>query len=98
MDRLELGLDGRLRPVRGRAAVGARGARGRGTRRVVVAAGNAAEAALVAGIDVRAAEHLGEIVAWLRGDGPGAAAGGPRPERCRKPPTMAAIWPTSPVR
>jgi magnesium chelatase family protein len=65
----ELGLDGRLRPVRGvlPAVVAARQA---GVRRVVVAEPNAAEAALVNGVDVRAAGNLGEIIAWLRDEGP----------------------------
>jgi len=64
----ELGLDGRLRPIRGvLPAVAA--ARDAGVRRVVVAAGNAAEAALVPDLDVRAAHDLGGLVAWLRGDG-----------------------------
>ncbi len=64
----ELGLDGRLRPVRGvlPAVVAARDA---GVRRVVVAHPNAAEAALVPGIDVRAAADLRQIVTWLRGEG-----------------------------
>lgn len=64
----ELGLDGRLRPVRGvLPAVAA--ARDAGVRRVVVAEGNAAEAALVPGLDIRAAHDVSELVAWLRGDG-----------------------------
>ncbi len=64
----ELGLDGRLRPVRGvlPAVVTARRA---GVHRVVVAQANAAEAALVQGMDVRAAGDLREVVGWLRGDG-----------------------------
>lgn len=65
----ELGLDGRLRPVRGvlPAVVSAREA---GVRRVVVAEPNAAEAALVTGVDVRAAGTLAEVIAWLRDEGP----------------------------
>jgi len=65
----ELGLDGQLRSVRGvlPAVVAARRA---GVRQVVVAEANAAEAALVSGIEVRAARTLGELVAWLRGEGP----------------------------
>jgi magnesium chelatase family protein len=64
----ELGLDGRLRPVRGvlPSVVTAQRA---GVRRVVVAPGNAAEAALVADMDVRAAHDLRQVVSWLRGDG-----------------------------
>jgi magnesium chelatase family protein len=65
----ELGLDGRLRPVTG-VLPSVLTARRLGARRVVVAAANAAEAALVTGIDVRAASRLGEIVGWLSGDGP----------------------------
>ena len=56
----ELGLDGRLHPVRGvlpavAAAVAA------GHRRVVVPAANAAEARLVPGADVVGATHLAEV-------------------------------------
>ncbi|MDT4929048.1 MAG: magnesium chelatase family protein [Pseudonocardiales bacterium] len=65
----ELGLDGRLRPVRG-VLPSVLAARRQGSRRVVVARANAAEAALVRDIDVRAADHLTEVVAWLTGDGP----------------------------
>ena len=62
----ELGLDGRLRPVRGvLPAVAAAAAAGFPS--VVVAAGNAAEASLVPGIRVMAAFSLGSLVAWLRG-------------------------------
>jgi len=79
----ELGLDGRLRPVRGvLPAVAA--ARDAGVRRVVVAEGNSAEAALVPGVDVRAARELSELVAWLRGEGsppPMAEAAGGVEER-----------------
>ena len=59
----ELGLDGRLRPVRGvlPAVVAAVAA---GMPRVVVAAGNADEARLVPGAEVRAATHLAEVAAW----------------------------------
>jgi magnesium chelatase family protein len=65
----ELGLDGRLRPVRGvlPAVVAAHQA---GVERVVVAEANGAEAALVTGVDVRAAGTLGEVIAWLRDEGP----------------------------
>lgn len=65
----ELGLDGRLRPVRGvlPAVLAARRA---GVRRVVVADANAAEAALVTGLDVRRAGTLTDIVGWLRGEAP----------------------------
>ncbi|MEP7020343.1 MAG: YifB family Mg chelatase-like AAA ATPase, partial [Pseudonocardiales bacterium] len=65
----ELGLDGRLRPVRGvlPSVITAQQA---GVRRVVVAPANAAEAALVQGVDVRAVHDLRQVLDWLRGDGP----------------------------
>jgi magnesium chelatase family protein len=65
----ELGLDGRLRPVRG-VLPSALAARRLGIRRVVVAEGNAAEAALVTGLQVRAVRDLGQIIGWLTGAGP----------------------------
>lgn len=65
----ELGLDGRLRPVRG-VLPSVLAARRHGVRRIVVAAANAAEAALVSDVDVRHAEQLAEVIAWLSGDGP----------------------------
>jgi magnesium chelatase family protein len=80
----ELGLDGRLRPVRGVLPSVAR-ARDRGVRRVVVAPGNGAEAALVPDMEVRVAHDLGQLVAWL-GDG------GPAPDR----PELAPAAPSQP--
>ncbi len=65
----ELGLDGRLRPVTG-VLPAVLTARRLGVRRVVVARGNAAEAALVSGMDVRAAGNLRNVVEWLTGEGP----------------------------
>src|ERR1700691_554493 len=61
----ELGLDGRLRPVRGvLPAVAAAAAAGFAA--VVVPADNAPEAALVPGIKVIAANSLGSLLGWLR--------------------------------
>ncbi len=75
----ELGLDGRLRPVRGvLPAVAAAAAAGFGT--VVVPADNAPEAALVPGIRVLAADSLGSLLGWLRGGCPADGAAG------------AAVW------
>ena len=73
----ELGLDGRLRPVRGvLPAVAAAADEGFGT--VMVAEQNAAEAVLVPGVRVIAAGSLTEAADWLRGlrggDGCPAAA------------------------
>ncbi|RMH45007.1 MAG: ATP-binding protein [Deltaproteobacteria bacterium] len=70
----ELGLDGSLRPVRGVLAA-ALLARQRGMRGVLVPAASAAEAQAVAGIDVYAAAHIGEIRRALLGEAPL-----PRPE------------------
>lgn len=62
----ELGLDGRLRPVRGvLPAVVAAAEAGFGL--IVVAAGNRDEAALVPGVRVIAADWLADVAAWLRG-------------------------------
>jgi magnesium chelatase family protein len=82
----ELGLDGRLRPVRGvlPSVVAARRA---GIERVVVAAANAAEAALVEGVDVRCAEWLRDVVAWLRSEGPPLDAVAPDPVPALDPTT-----------
>jgi magnesium chelatase family protein len=61
----ELGLDGRLRSIRGVLAL-ALAARRHGARALVVPAANATEAALVEGLPVWGAEHLVEVVALLR--------------------------------
>jgi magnesium chelatase family protein len=63
----ELGLDGRLRPVRGvlPAVVAAAGS---GFREVAVARANAAEAALVPGLRVIGAPSLAAMLAWFRGE------------------------------
>jgi magnesium chelatase family protein len=62
----ELGLDGRVRPVSGTLAV-AEGARRAGIGRVVCAAESAPEAAL-AGVEPVPIRHLGEAVAYFRGE------------------------------
>jgi magnesium chelatase family protein len=63
----ELGLDGRVRPVRGvLPAVAAAAAAGFG--KAVVAAANMAEAVLVPGLRVAGAPSLAALLAWLRRD------------------------------
>jgi len=62
----ELALDGRVRPVSGALAV-AEGARRAGLRRVVCAAESAGEVAL-AGVEPVPVEHLGQVVAYFRGE------------------------------
>jgi magnesium chelatase family protein len=64
----ELGLDGRMRPVRG-VLPAAAAAVTAGFRKMVVSAANAAEAALVPGLRVAGAPSLGMLLAWLRGEG-----------------------------
>ena len=68
----ELGLDGQVRPVRGVLPAVA-GAAATGFRRVAVARANAAEAALVPGLRVLAAETLSGLLSWFRGDPAGGA-------------------------
>ena len=68
----ELGLDGTLRPVAGALAV-AQSLRARGVRGLVLPEGNAAEAALVRGLEVYPASSLADAVAQIEAGG-GAAA------------------------
>jgi magnesium chelatase family protein len=64
----ELGLEGDLRPVRGALSV-ALCARALGCRGVVLPASNAAEAAVVDGIEARSASTLAEVCAFVSGAG-----------------------------
>lgn len=61
----ELGLDGTVRPVRGALPMVAAAARA-GISRVVVPLANAAEAAVVPGVRVRAVDSLHRLVAFVR--------------------------------
>ena len=63
----ELALDGRIRPVRGvlPALIAARRA---DIRRAIVPAQTLPEAALVTELEVLGAEHLTEVLDWLRGE------------------------------
>ncbi len=63
----ELALDGRIRPVRGvlPALIAARRA---DVRRAIVPAQTLPEAALVTELEVLGAEHLTEVLDWLRGE------------------------------
>jgi len=62
----ELGLDGTLRPVRGALSI-ATAAREAGKRRVLLPADNAAEAGLVAGLEVVPLRSLEDVVACSHG-------------------------------
>lgn len=61
----ELGLDGTVRPVRGVLPMVAAAAQA-GVRRVIVPVGNAAEAAVIPGVRVRAVDNLHRLVAFVR--------------------------------
>jgi magnesium chelatase family protein len=61
----ELGLDGTVRPVRGILPMVAAAARA-GVDRVVVPRANAAEAAVIPGVRVRAVDSLHRLVAYVR--------------------------------
>lgn len=61
----ELALDGVLRPVRG-ALLMAICARDSGFKRVVLPAENAAEAAVVEGVDIYSCSHLSEVISLLQ--------------------------------
>ncbi|HET7321682.1 MAG TPA: magnesium chelatase domain-containing protein [Longimicrobiaceae bacterium] len=64
----ELGLDGGLRPVRGSLSV-AVAAREAGVRSLVLPRENVAEAAVVEGLEVRAADSLLDVARFLDGAG-----------------------------
>lgn len=64
----ELGLDGRLRSTRG-VLPAAAAARRAGAAVMVVPEANAGEAALIDGLQVRAAADLAQIARWLRNEG-----------------------------
>jgi magnesium chelatase family protein len=70
----ELGLDGRLRPVRGVLPAMAAAAWA-GFGKAIVAHANAEEAALVPGLRVAGAPTLAALLAWLRGEQEAGEAG-----------------------
>ncbi|MEO3889836.1 YifB family Mg chelatase-like AAA ATPase [Nonomuraea sp. B5E05] len=85
----ELGLDGRIRPVRG-VLPSVLGAAGHGGATVVVPAANSAEAALVPDVKVVPMSGLRQLVEWLRtGDDPPEARTGDIVEPQRSAPVPA---------
>ena len=64
----ELGLDGRLRPVRGIVPVLTAAATGGGHVTAVIAPQNTPEAAVLPGTTIVPGESLGQVAAWLRGE------------------------------
>ncbi|HEV3381453.1 MAG TPA: YifB family Mg chelatase-like AAA ATPase [Trebonia sp.] len=85
----ELGLDGRLRPVPGVLPAVAAALTG-GMVTVVVAAENYAEAALVPGVRVIAAESLTQVTTWLREGRSPAVTLPPKPALPGRPVPSAA--------
>jgi magnesium chelatase family protein len=75
----ELSLSGEVRPVRGVLPV-AIGARRAGARVLIAPEANGWEAAIVEGLEVLVARHLGDVVAWAKGNGGLAAPGAAPPE------------------
>jgi magnesium chelatase family protein len=63
----ELALSGEVKPVRGVLPI-AIAARRAGARSLVVPEANALEASVVEGLEVLAARHFGEVVAWAKGE------------------------------
>jgi magnesium chelatase family protein len=74
----ELSLHGGLSPVRG-ALPTAIAATATGATRIVLPAASAAEAAVVEGIEILAADDLAQIVRWLKGDAELRVAEAPPP-------------------
>jgi magnesium chelatase family protein len=88
----ELSLDGQLRPVRGALAVALR-ARSEGARALLVPQANAAEAALVDGLQVWGVAHLTEAVRQLRE--PATATPALRPHAVGSQERRDPTWPMS---
>jgi len=85
----ELGLDGRLRPMRGALSIALR-CRDEGVERLVLPMANAAEAAMVDGLDVRAAASLDDVVLGIRGERTLLRVG-PDPEALRQDPAAGVL-------
>ncbi len=82
----ELALSGEVKPVRGVLAIAIEAQRAC-ARALVIPEANAREAAVVEGLRVLVARHLGDLVAWARGEG--ALADPPRAaEADPAPPTL----------
>jgi magnesium chelatase family protein len=81
----ELSLEGTVQPLRG-VLPQLLGARTRGVRRAIVPAANAGEAALVSGVDARAAASLREVIDALAGKSELPAA-----TKSPEPPKAAAL-------
>lgn len=63
----ELALDGNIRPIKGALAI-AFDAKNLGIKRIILPKNNAAEAALIKGIEVIGVTHISEVVGYMRGE------------------------------
>ncbi|MFY1633316.1 YifB family Mg chelatase-like AAA ATPase [Solwaraspora sp. WMMB335] len=86
----ELGLDGTVRPVRGVLPMVAAAARA-GATRVVVPVANAAEAAAVPGVRVKAVDTLHRLVSFIHGEGALLDAPIPAPAAAQPGPDLADV-------
>jgi magnesium chelatase family protein len=93
----ELSLTGEVRPIRGALAMAAAVARDAGARSLALPAANAAEAALVEGLRILAADTLPRLVAQLRGEAPFDRVDAWRPgdAAADRPSPAGAPWPGS---
>ncbi|MFL6124452.1 YifB family Mg chelatase-like AAA ATPase [Actinophytocola sp.] len=84
----ELALDGRIRTVRG-VLPGLLAAKKASLRRAIVPIQTLPEAALVSDLEVLGAEHLTDVLAWLRGEYDLPRK--PTEHRCASPPEIADL-------
>ncbi len=63
----ELGLDGGLMPIKGALPIAIK-AKGLGYKGIIIPTGNAAEAAVVHGLDICAADNLMQVIRFLNGE------------------------------
>lgn len=86
----ELGLDGTVRPIRGVLPMVTAAARA-GLDRVIVPVGNAAEAAVIPGVRVRAVDTLHRLVAFVRDGTPLLEPPGAEPAAASVGPDLADV-------
>ncbi len=86
----ELGLDGRLLPVRGALPLGL-AAREAGARGLVLPSGNAAEASHLGGLPVLLMDSLTAVAGWVNGEEVGTIPQAWTPRRERRSPDEAAL-------
>lgn len=85
----ELGLDGRLRPVRGALSIALHAARAGDVEGLLLPLDNLRETGAVSELPVRGADHLEEVLAFLAGEGPLPCPGDLPPEPAPASPVPA---------